>query len=122
MHTQVTKVCHWGQHCEVQAKVIRGEITKIYSIPTARQVCTGNRLEVTEGTASIRSEPDIGRDPTSCWFKVDSDIGKRVFATCFEALTAEPHYGCWIRGTFVDRGPGDRELIHVLTVVREQME
>jgi hypothetical protein len=106
----------------VRAKVIRGEITKIYSIPTARQVCTGNRLDVAKGTASIRSEPGISRDPTSCLFKVDSEVGQRVFNVCFEALTSEPRYGCWIRGTFVDRGPKDRELIQVLTVVREQME
>jgi hypothetical protein len=53
---------------------------------------------------------------------VDSDVGKRVFDACFEALTTEPRYGCWIRGTFVDRRSGYRELIHVFTVVREQME
>ena len=122
MHTQITKVCHWGQSCEVRAEVIRGEITKIYSIPTARQVCTGNRLDVAKGTASIRSEPDISRDPTSCLVKVDSEVGKRVFDSCFEALTSEPRYGCWIRGDFVDRGSGQRELIRVITVVREQME
>jgi hypothetical protein len=122
MHTQITKVCHWGQSCEVRAEVIRGEITKIYSIPTARQVCTGNRLEVIQGIASIQSGFDARRDPTACSFKVDSEIGQHIFDACLEALTSEPHYGCWIRGDFVDRGPGKRELIRVFTVVREQME
>jgi hypothetical protein len=74
----------------VRAEVIRGEITRIYSIPTASQVYIGNRLDVAKGTASIRSEPDISRDPTSCLFKVDSEIGQRVFDACFEALTSEP--------------------------------
>jgi hypothetical protein len=87
MHTQVTKLCHWGQSCEVRAKVIRGEITKIYSIPTARHVCTGNRLEVTQGTASIRSEPNIRRDPTSCWFKVDTEVGKRGLRSAHHRTT-----------------------------------
>jgi hypothetical protein len=122
MHTQITKVCHWGQSCEVQAKVIRGEITKIYSIPTARQVCTGNRLEVIRGIASIQSGFNSRHDPTACSFKVDSKIGQRVFDACFEALTSKPRYGCWIRGDFVDQGSGQRELIRVITVVREQME
>ena len=106
----------------MRAEVIRGEITKIYSIPTARQVCTGNRLEVIRGIASIQSGFNSRHDPTACSFKVDSKIGQRVFDACFEALTSKPRYGCWIRGDFVDQGSGQRELIRVITVVREQME
>lgn len=111
----VFDACHYGQQCEVDARLRAGNVIEVLSVPTTNQVCRGRVSVGPHGVANIQAISNFRADPLACWFYVDSNIGRRILHTCYARSTPSKH--CWIHGKFTrDRG-GSRQLVQVNKVL-----